>query len=150
MRRQTAGVAKTHDEYIARASPKFQPLLRRVRRTIRAAAPGAQEVISYQMPAFRQGRVFIFYAAFSNHCSLFIPSETVRRRFARQLKPFHTTSATHQFTPQHPFPDALLRSVVRALVAQEEARAKAKASPETPQRRPTESSKPGKAKQPHG
>src|SRR5882672_12091239 len=104
--------AKTVDEYMARVPPKFRPTLKRLRKTIKAAAPEAEEVISYQMPAFRQNGMLVYYAAFKDHCSLFVGSEKVRRQFAVELKPFEAGKGTHQFTPEKPIPAGLVTRIV--------------------------------------
>lgn len=64
---------KTIDEYIERCSPEAQPLLRRVRATIRKAAPDAIETISYGIPAFKLRRIVVYFAAFTHHIGLYPP-----------------------------------------------------------------------------
>lgn len=64
---------KTIDEYIERSAAEAQPVLRRIRATVAKAAPDAQEVISYTMPAFRQGRILIYFAAFKRHIGVYPP-----------------------------------------------------------------------------
>jgi uncharacterized protein YdhG (YjbR/CyaY superfamily) len=61
------------DEYIAAFSPEVQSILERIRLTIRAAAPGAEEKISYRMPAFTLGGALIYFAAFKKHIGLYPP-----------------------------------------------------------------------------
>jgi uncharacterized protein YdhG (YjbR/CyaY superfamily) len=61
------------DEYIADSGPKVQPILRKIRQTVRAAAPDAHEVISYRMPAFRLHGILVYFAAFKHHIGLFPP-----------------------------------------------------------------------------
>jgi len=112
---------------MARVPPKFRPALKRLRRTIRSAAPGAEEYIGYGMPAFRQDGYLVYYAAFKDHCSLFVTSDKVRRKFAAELKPFDTGKGTLRFTPEHPIPDALVRRIVKARVAENAARRRRKA-----------------------
>lgn len=63
----------TIDEYISSFSPETQEILLQIRRTIRSAAPGAKEVISYQMPAFKQHGMLIYFAAWKNHIGLYPP-----------------------------------------------------------------------------
>jgi uncharacterized protein YdhG (YjbR/CyaY superfamily) len=121
-----AAVPKTVTEYIARAPPKFRPELRRLRKTIRAAAPDAEEVLSYAMPAFRQNGMLVYYAAFKDHCSLFPGSPTVRRQFAAEMKPFEAGKGTLRFTPEHPLPVDLVRRIVKARVAENAARRRSK------------------------
>jgi len=61
------------DEYIASFEPEVQAVLQKVRATVRAAAPGAAEVISYRMPALKQHGVLVYFAAFKNHIGLCPP-----------------------------------------------------------------------------
>jgi uncharacterized protein YdhG (YjbR/CyaY superfamily) len=113
---------KTIDEYMARVSPEFRTSLQLLRRTIKAAAPDAEEVISYQMPAFRQNGMLVYFAAFKDHCSLFVGSALVRSQFSAELKPFETGKGTLHFTPEKPLPPDLVRRIVIARVAENAAR----------------------------
>lgn len=63
----------TIDTYIAAFSPEIQNILQRIRQIVREAAPEAQEVISYRMPAFRQAGILVYFAAFKNHIGLYPP-----------------------------------------------------------------------------
>lgn len=120
---KTKGSApKTADEYSEGLPPKFRTTLRRLRATIKAAAPGADEVISYGMPAFRQNGMLVYFAAFKDHCSLFVASDAVRRQFARELKPFMAGKGTLRFTPDRPLPADLVTRIVKARVAENAAR----------------------------
>ncbi len=66
---------KTIDEYIDRAAPEAQPILRRIRATIAKAAPDAVETISYGIPAFKLRRVVVYFAAFTHHIGLYPPAK---------------------------------------------------------------------------
>lgn len=101
---------------------KFKPLLRQLRKTIRAAAPHAEEVISYKMPAYRQNGMLVYFAAFTDHCSLFGAGASVRLKFAAELKDFDGGKGTLQFTPEHPLPAGLVTRIVKARVAENAAR----------------------------
>ncbi|MCI4340741.1 MAG: DUF1801 domain-containing protein [Thermoplasmata archaeon] len=120
---------KNADEYLARVPPPYRDALKRLRRTIRLAAPGAEEVMSYQMPAFRQHGMLVYYAAFKDHCSFFVGSPEVRRRFSLELQPFRSGKGTVRFTPDRPLPASLVRRIVRARVAENSARAAKKSRP---------------------
>ncbi len=106
------------DDYMEGVSPRLRPLLGLVRRTIRAAAPGAEEVISYRMPAIRQDGIVVYYAAFSDHCSLFVGSAHTRAKFAKELASFVGGKGTVRFTPDHPLPMGLLTRIVKARIAE--------------------------------
>jgi uncharacterized protein YdhG (YjbR/CyaY superfamily) len=113
---------KTVDEYLANVPPRSRAALKQLGATIRAAAPNSEETISYAMPAFRQDGILVYYAAFQDHCSLFVGSATVRRRFASELKPFEAGKGTLHFTPDRPLPDDLVARIVRARLAENAAR----------------------------
>ena len=66
--------AKNVDEYLAAAPEEVRPVLEKLRRTIRAAAPNAEEVISYQIPMFKYHGPLVLFAAFRNHCSFYVVS----------------------------------------------------------------------------
>ena len=117
-----ASPPRTVDEYLARVPPRFRASLERLRTSIRDAAPNAEEVISYQMPAFRQNGMLVYFAAFEDHCSMFVASAKVRRRFASELRPFLTGKATIRFKPDRPLSTGLVKRIVRACVAEKAAR----------------------------
>ena len=68
---------KTIDEYIAGSPEDIQATLQKLRRVIHEAAPEAQEVISYSMPAFKQNGILVYFAAFKNHIGFFPTSSGV-------------------------------------------------------------------------
>jgi uncharacterized protein YdhG (YjbR/CyaY superfamily) len=112
------------DAYLASLRPDYRAALQKLRRTIKAAAPEATEVISYRMPAFRYFGMLVYYAAFEDHCSLFVASAAVRRKFARELKPYASGKGTLRFTPERPLPAVLVRRIVKARVAEIERKRK--------------------------
>ncbi len=122
MPRGKGAPALTVDDYLARLPPEPRKALERLRKIIKAAAPKAEEVISYQMPAFRYHGMLVFYAAFGDHCSFFVGSPGARRKFARELKPFAAGKGTVHFTTAMPLPADLVRRIVRMRVAENEAR----------------------------
>jgi len=88
--------------------------------TIRSVVPAkATETISYQIPAFRHNVVLVWYAAFSNHCSLF-PTAAVMDKFKNELKSFITSKGTVQFPLDKPLPVALIKKIVKSRVTQSE------------------------------
>lgn len=108
----TQKTPRTIDEYIAAQPAEVQPLLQAIRRTIHEAAPEAQETISYQMPAFKQGKILVWFAAFKNHISLF-PKATGVAAFKKQLAPYKTSKGTVQFPISEPLPLDLIADIVR-------------------------------------
>jgi uncharacterized protein YdhG (YjbR/CyaY superfamily) len=74
MKQSPAAAPTTVDEYIAAFSPEVQSILQRVRKVVCEAAPEAQEVISYRMPALKQRGILVYFAAFKNHIGLYPPA----------------------------------------------------------------------------
>lgn len=101
--------------------------LQSLRETIAATAPGAEEAISYGMPAFRyRGRSLVSYAAFKAHCSFFPMSAELIETHREELARFATSKGTLQFTPEHPIPRDLVERIVRERMAQINTRTGAK------------------------
>src|SRR4029077_4220669 len=96
----------TIDEYLAALDPDQRGALEKLRKTIRAAAPGAEECVSYGMPGFRYGgRPLVWFGAAAKHCA-FYPGGVVEK-FAKDLKAFETSKGTIRFQPDRPLPAAL-------------------------------------------
>ena len=111
---------KDVDEYMASVPEPARTTLSKMRATIRSAVPPeATEVISYRMPAFRHNGVLVWFAAFSDHCSLF-PTAAIIEKFKNELKPFSTSKGTIQFPTNKSLPTALIKKLVKARVAQNE------------------------------
>jgi uncharacterized protein YdhG (YjbR/CyaY superfamily) len=109
------------DTYLAALGGDERSVLEELRKTIRAAAPGAVETISYQMPAFKQdGRFLVSYAAFKDHCSLF-PGSAVPEELRDDLRPFVAGKGTLRFTPEKPIPAALVKKIVKIRIREIEA-----------------------------
>ena len=111
---------KSVDEYIAQFPKDVQAILKKIRLTIRKAAPKASELISYGMPFYEyggrgiKGRL-IYFSTFKKHISLFItPRDT--ESITRRMKRFHVSKATYQFPLNEPFPFDVLEETVKALV----------------------------------
>jgi uncharacterized protein YdhG (YjbR/CyaY superfamily) len=116
--------AKNVDEYLAAVPDEVRPVLEKLRRTIRAAAPMAEEVISFQIPTFRYHGPLVHFAAFRNHCSFFGVSKPVIDRFSSELTPWDTSGTTIHFSAKNPLPASLVKKIVKARVEENEARVK--------------------------
>ena len=113
---------KNVDEYLARVPEPARGTFTRLRAAIRSAVPAeAVETISYGIPAVKHNRVLVWFAAFSNHCSLF-PTASVIEEFKDELKGFSTSKGTIQFPTDKPLPIALVKKLVKARVAQNESK----------------------------
>lgn len=111
---------KTVDEYLAAVPEPARSAIGKIREAIRSVVPpDATEVISYKIPAFKHKRVLVWYAAFSNHCSLF-PTAAVIELFKDELKGLSLSKGTIQFPLNKPMPIGLIKRLVRARVEQSE------------------------------
>jgi uncharacterized protein YdhG (YjbR/CyaY superfamily) len=107
------------EEYLARVPEPARSTLLEVRAAIRSAVPPeATEVISYRIPAFKYKGPLLWYAAFSDHCSLF-PTAAVIAAFKNELKGYTTSKGTIHFPVDKPLPERLVRKLVKARVAQQ-------------------------------
>jgi len=114
--------AKDINAYLAALTPAQRKVLKRLRATIKSAAPKAVEKISYRMPLYFFLGYLVGFAAFKNHCSLFIMSYKVMGMFKKELKPYLSAKATLHFTPEKPLPVLLVKKIVKARVKENEAR----------------------------
>jgi len=115
--------SKTVAAYLAALPKDSRAALQKLRGSIKAAAPEAIEGISYGMPAFKHKGQLVYYAAFKDHCSFFPASTAVMRRFAAELKGYDTTGkGTIRFPALKPLPTTLVKRMVRARIAENEAR----------------------------
>jgi uncharacterized protein YdhG (YjbR/CyaY superfamily) len=116
------GVPRNVDEYLAGVPEPARNTLNKIRAAIRSAVPPeATETISYRIPAFKYNGVLVWFAAFSNHCSLF-PTASVIEAFRKELKGFSISKGTIQFPTDKPLPAALVKKLVKARVAQNESK----------------------------
>jgi uncharacterized protein YdhG (YjbR/CyaY superfamily) len=113
---------KNVDEYLAAVPEPARSALNKIRAAIRSVVPPeATETLSWRMPAFKHKRTLVWYAAFSNHCSLF-PTAAVIDAFKDELKGFSTTKGTIHFPTDKPVPVALIKKLVKARVTQSESK----------------------------
>ncbi|SRR5216684_1211251 len=116
------GTPKNFAEYLAGVPQPARGTLNKMRAAIRSAVPPeATETISYRIPAFKHKGVLVWFAAFSNHCSLF-PTASVVEAFKNELKGFSTSKGTIHFPTDKPLPTALVKKLVKARVAQNESK----------------------------
>ena len=113
-----APVAKSVDQWLARVEPKQRAALEKLRAQIRAAAPGAEEVISYGQPTFKLHGHLVAFGAFAKHLSFFPMNSVVIAESADALKTFVTSKGTIQFTPEKPIPATVVKKIVKARIAQ--------------------------------
>jgi uncharacterized protein YdhG (YjbR/CyaY superfamily) len=116
----------TIDAYIAGLDAPSRAALTHLRAIILAAAPEAEEIITYAMPGIGQNGAVVSYFAFRKHCSLFPMGNAVFVGMESEVAPWRTSKGTLQFPPGALPPDELIARIVRARVAENAARAEAK------------------------
>lgn len=116
---------KDIDQYIATFPAEVQKVLEKVRQTIRGAAPDAKETISYQMCAFKQHGILVYFAAWTKHIGLYPPisgDKTLQKAVARYAGP----KGNLQFPLNEPIPYDLIERIVKLRVKQDSAKAAAR------------------------
>jgi uncharacterized protein YdhG (YjbR/CyaY superfamily) len=118
-----AAKPKTFDDYLAALSDDQRSALQSLRKMIRAAAPKAEECISYGLAAFRlDGRMLVALGAGANHCAFYPGSGSTVADFKDDLKAYETTKGSIHFQPEKPLPAPLVRKLVKARIAENERR----------------------------
>lgn len=121
---KTGNSVKTVAEYLSRVPEPARSTLNRVRAAIRSVVPAdSMEILSYGIPAFKSKKVLIWYAAFSNHCSLF-PTASVIEMFKDELADYRISKGTIHFPTDKPLPATLVKKMVRARLADIEGKRK--------------------------
>jgi uncharacterized protein YdhG (YjbR/CyaY superfamily) len=118
--------AKDADAYLAKLSADKRATLQKVRKAIRAAAPEAEEAMSYGMPAFIQGKPIAGYSASAAHCSYFPMSGAITEKLAADLKAYDVSKGGFRFPVGKPPPAILIRKLVKARLAEIAAQTKPK------------------------
>lgn len=117
--------AATVDEYIKRYPPKVQVIMQKLRQTIKAAAPKAEEVISYQIAGYKYYGMLIFFAGWENHISVY-PAPRGSEEFKKELAAYKGGKGTVQFPLDKPIPYDLITRIVKFRVNQNLEKANAK------------------------
>ena len=123
-------IAKDINEYIAGFPESVRGILEALRATIKEAAPGAEETISYAIPAFKlKGRMLVYFAGFKNHIGLY-PAPRGNEAFKKELSGYKGGKGTVQFPLNEPIPLSLVAKIVkfRAKENLEKAKASSKAT----------------------
>ena len=107
---------QTVDEYIATFPAKTKKFLKDMRATIKRAAPGAEEAISYNMPAFRLDGMLVWYAGYKEHIG-FYPKPTVIELFKKDLAEYKLSKGAIQFPLDQPLPLDLITRIALHRVA---------------------------------
>jgi uncharacterized protein YdhG (YjbR/CyaY superfamily) len=111
--------SRTIDEYLAGLSAENRTTLQKVRRAVHAAAPSAEECISYGMPAFRlNGKLIAGFQAAANHCSFHPMSGDTVATLKGDLSGYDVSKGTIRFSARPGLPAALIRKLVQARIAE--------------------------------
>jgi len=113
------------DQYIAAFSPEVQAILRQIRLTVSAAAPDAQETISYQIPTFKLNGVLVYFAAFKNHIG-FYPPVSGDAKLEKAISRYAGEKGNLRFPLDQPIPYGLIERIVKLRVKQNLQKAAAK------------------------
>ena len=124
----TSQPPKTVDDFLAALPGDFRLALEKLRKTIKGAAPNADEVISYRIPFYKQNGMLVGFSAANEHCTFHIISAAILRDNAKALAAFSTGKGSIQFTPEKPIPAALVTKIVKARLSENEHAKKKKSS----------------------
>jgi uncharacterized protein YdhG (YjbR/CyaY superfamily) len=116
---------KSIDEYINGFPDEIQDILTQIRTTIKKAAPQAEEVISYGMPAFRMNGILVWYAAHSKHIG-FYPKVSAMNKFMKALACYKVAKGSVQFPLDKPMPLELISRIVKFRIIENSKNAKSK------------------------
>lgn len=117
------GTPKDIDDYLSRVPETARAALEKLRKTIRSAAPNAEETISYQLASFRYLGPLVAFGATANHCAFYAMSGTALDGFADELEGYDTSKGTIRFAHNKSLPATLVKKIVKARIAENEARA---------------------------
>ena len=115
-------VAKNVDEYIAQFPPDVKVALESLRKTIKAAAPKAEELISYMMPAYKLNGVLVYFAGYKNHIG-FYGTPSGHEAFAKELSGYKAGKGSVQFPLDKPLPLSVVKKIVKFRVAENQQKA---------------------------
>ncbi len=122
MKGKVQAKARDIDDFLAQLSDEKRAALQKLRKSIKAAAPRAEECISYGVPAFRlNGRLLVAFGAGANHCA-FYPGAHPIEAHKDELKGYSTSKGTIRFNPQSPLPASLVRKMVKTRIAEHAAK----------------------------
>lgn len=106
-------IPKTVDDYIAGFPASSQACLRKMRTTVKRAAPDAQETINYGIPALKLNGPLIYFAGFKAHISMYPMTTTIRRHFKNELSSYLSGKGTAKFPLDQPIPYTLIEKIVK-------------------------------------
>lgn len=118
---------KDVEAYLATVPPEARRMLKQLRKTIMAAAPKAVEGISYGVPGYKyNGRPLVYFGAAKKHCGFYVENGSFNEAYKEELKAYDTSKGTIRFPLDKPLPIALVKKIVKARMAENEAREQTK------------------------
>ena len=118
-----AAKPKTFDEYLAALSEDNRAALEKLRKAIKAAAPEAEECISYGLAAFKlDGKPLVALGATANHCAFYLMSGSTVEAHQDELAKYDTSKGTIRFPASKPLPATLVKKLVKARIEENEGR----------------------------
>jgi len=114
------------DAYLSSVPQELRTVLENLRQAIKAAAPKAEEVISYQIPTYKYHGPLVHFVARQDYCSFIAVSKSILKIFKNELADYDASGTTIHFTAENPLPAALVKKIVKARIAENELRVKQK------------------------
>lgn len=118
---------KSVDEYFSTLTPKAKKLLKELRKAIKEAAPEAEEIITYNMPAYKYHGILVYYAAHTEHIGFYPGNKVVNEVFKKDLVKYKTSKGTIQFPMNEAIPVGLIGKIVKYRIKENLKKAKEKA-----------------------
>jgi uncharacterized protein YdhG (YjbR/CyaY superfamily) len=110
------------DAYLSSVPPDLRTALENLRQAIKAAAPQAEELISYRIPTYKYHGPLVHFVARQSYGSFVVVSKPILDMFKSELESYDTSGTTIHFTAEHPLPAALVERIVQARVEENESR----------------------------
>lgn len=110
------------DEYLNSLPKDVRLTLERLRQSIKAAAPKAEEVISYRIPTYKLNGPLVHFMTGEDHLSFITVSKSITQKFKEELKAFKTSGTTIHFTPDKPLPSLLIKKIVKERIKENQKR----------------------------
>jgi uncharacterized protein YdhG (YjbR/CyaY superfamily) len=112
--------AKSVDAYLKKLPSDQRAALEKIRAVIKAAAPEAEELISYHIPMYKYFGHLVCFAAYEGHCSFYVVNKKILTDFAKELSAYKVSGTTVHFSPTDPLPLSLVKKIVRRRMKENE------------------------------
>ena len=117
---QDKKTAKDVDDYLNNLPLEVKATLENLRKTIKATAPMAEEIISYQIPTYRYHGALVHFMAHKDYCSFFVVNKSILETFKEELIDYDSSGTTIHFTVKNPIPSTLVEKIVKERIRQNE------------------------------